>query len=101
MYDLRVLARENHIRFWLALFFAMTSPVFAADSELVGIWKLVSFQSLIDNEPPKDAMGANPKGYLILTREGRMVTLLTSSSRKPGLEDAERAALHKSLISYT
>jgi hypothetical protein len=81
----------------------ITSPAFAQDSPLVGNWKLVSFQTIYDgNESaPQDMYGANPNGYLILTQEGRLMTLITSDNRKAGAGDAERAALHKSMISYS
>jgi Lipocalin-like domain len=56
----------------------------ASERPIVGIWKLVSFLPIVDGEPPRDALGNNPKGYLIVTREGRMMAILTSSSRKAG-----------------
>ena len=89
------------MRFLLFFLLVMYSPVFAAERELVGNWKLVAFQTILDNEPPKDALGADPKGYLILTPEGRMMTLITASNRKAGADDAERAALHKTMFSYS
>ena len=73
----------------------------STEPTIVGTWKLVSFQSIADGEPPRDAFGANPKGYFIATREGRVIGLITSSSRKAGTDDAERAALHKSMISFS
>ena len=72
-----------------------------SEPTIVGTWKLVSFQSIIDGEPPRDAFGVNPKGYFIVTREGRMMAVITSSSRKGGTDDADRAALHKSMLSYS
>ena len=75
--------------------------MFAAEPSLVGNWKLVAFQTILDNEPPRDALGPSPKGYLILTPEGRMMTLITSSNRKAGADDPERAALHKTMFSYS
>jgi hypothetical protein len=55
----------------LLMIVAFMSPsVFAATPEdLVGVWKLVSWQAIVDNEPPQDVFGLHPKGYLILTRE--------------------------------
>jgi hypothetical protein len=67
---------------------------------LVGNWKLISWQVLTGNEA-QDLFGAHPKGYLILTREGRAVALTTAENRKGGESDAERAALHKSMLAYT
>jgi Lipocalin-like domain len=73
----------------------------AGDAEaLVGNWKLVSWQVVTGNQA-QDLFGAHPKGYLILTREGRAVALTTAENRKGGEGDAERAALHKSMLAYT
>ena len=73
----------------------------SSEPTIVGTWKLVSFLSIVDGEPPRDAFGANPKGHFIVTREGWTIALITSSSRKAGTDDAERAALHKSMLSYS
>jgi hypothetical protein len=76
--------------------------VSAAETEaLIGIWKLVSWQVIGENEEPQDVFGSNPKGYLIITREGRMMALNVAESRNGGMGDAERAALHKSMLAYT
>jgi hypothetical protein len=71
------------------------------DSALIGNWKLVSVQGIPDNDPPRDTYGARPKGVLILTREGRMVGMITAETRKAGTTDAERAELHKSMVAYS
>jgi hypothetical protein len=68
---------------------------------LVGTWKLVSWQVIVANEPPQNVFGTNPKGYLVLTREGRSIVVTTADKRKGGMADAERAALHKSMLAYT
>jgi hypothetical protein len=36
---------------------------------------------------------------LFLTREGRSFVLTTAENRRKGIGDAERAALHKSMLS--
>ena len=48
-----------------------------------------------------DLFGASPKGYLMLTPEGRSIVLTTASGRKGGMDDASRAALHKSMLAYS
>ena len=68
---------------------------------LIGIWKLVSWQVIGDDGQPLDVFGSSPKGYLILTSEGRSMALMTAENRKEGVDDAERAALHKSMLAYT
>ena len=41
---------------------AISSPAFAADSDgLVGNWKLVSWQVVVENEPPQNVFGPNRK----------------------------------------
>jgi hypothetical protein len=45
--------------------------------------------------------GLHPRGCLIVTREGRMMALVTADNRQAGMSDAERAALHKTMLSYT
>lgn len=68
---------------------------------LIGIWKLVSWQVIGENEEPQNVFGSKPKGYLILTREGRSMALCVADDRKGGMGDTERAALHKSMLAYT
>ena len=45
--------------------------------------------------------GTSPNGYLVLTPEGRSIVLTTAAGRKPGTDDAARAALQKSMLSYS
>ena len=54
-----------------------------------------------ENEEPLDVFGANPKGYLILAPEGRSMALATGENRAGGMGDAERAALHRSMLAYS
>ena len=89
------------MRILALLLLLVANPAFAQDSLLIGTWKLVSFENRVDNEPPIFQLGARPTGYLILTREGRLMTVLTSEGRKAGTGDAERATLHKTLFAYT
>lgn len=74
----------------------------ASDRDLlVGVWKLSSHQMIVDDGEPSHFYGRQPKGYLVLTPEGRMIGILTSDSRRPGTQDDERAELHKSMIAYS
>jgi hypothetical protein len=69
---------------------------------LVGNWKLVSLQMIVEGAvAPPDLFGSNPRGYLILTREGRMALIITGENRKGGMADAERAELHKSMFAVS
>ena len=89
------------MRILALLLLLVANPAFAQDSLLIGTWKLVAFENRVDNEPPIFQLGARPTGYLIFTREGRVMTVLTGEGRKAGTGDAERVALHKSMFAYT
>src|SRR6266851_676550 len=81
---------------------AISGPVFATEPEgLIGTWKLVSWQVIVESEPPQNVFGSHPKGFLILTREGRSMAVTTAENRRGGMGDAERAALHKSMLAYS
>lgn len=73
----------------------------AESDTLIGAWKLVSWEVIVENEAPKNVFGSNPKGYLVLTREGRSIVVTTADNRKGGMGDDERAALHKSMLAYS
>jgi hypothetical protein len=87
----------------LSLLAVFAQATFAAEQQhpLVGNWKLISYKLIVGNDEPRDFLGQQPKGYLILTPEGRMMALLTSDTRKFGPSDAERAELEKSMIAYS
>jgi hypothetical protein len=90
------------MRTLLVILLLMAKPTdTAAPEDFIGVWKLVSWQVIVDNEPPQNVFGLHPNGYLILTREGRAITLTTAESRKPGMGDAERAELPKSMLAYS
>jgi hypothetical protein len=79
----------------------MVAPIDAMSTDsLVGTWKLISWQVMLRSQP-HDLFGSNPKGFLILTPEGRAMVLTTAQNRKAGEGDEERAALHKSMLAYT
>jgi hypothetical protein len=69
--------------------------------QLIGTWKLVSWQVISEDGTAQDLFGSNPKGYLVLTPEGRSIVLTTADNRRVGMSDADRAALHKSMLAYT
>lgn len=71
-------------------------------TSLVGTWKLVSFQSeFLDGKPPRAMLGEHPSGYLILTQEGRMMSVIEGQNRKAPVTQADREDLLNSLIAYS
>lgn len=70
-------------------------------SPLIGNWKLVSIQNIFDYGLPQEMYGARPKGILILTRDGRMASIVTAENRRAGTACADRAELHESMIAYS
>jgi hypothetical protein len=86
----------------LGVLFA-TQRSFADDSAgLVGVWKLLSFQSEFQDGSPKRALlGEHPSGYIILTKEGLMMAVIEGENRKAPSTDADRAGLLNSMIAYS
>jgi Lipocalin-like domain len=90
------------MRALFVILLAIHSSVLGADADgLIGTWRLVSWQVIVENEPPQNVFGLHPKGFLILTREGRSIVLTTAENRRGGMGDAERVALHKSMLAYS
>jgi hypothetical protein len=88
----------------LAIPIAAGATVLTADEDhddLIGVWKLRSFSLQVLGEPAREIFGANPQGYLILTAEGRMMTILTRADRKPATTVEEQAALLQSMVAYS
>jgi hypothetical protein len=56
---------------------------------------------IVESEAPQDLFGAHPKGFLVLTPEGRSIVVTTAEGRRGGMGDGERAALHKSMVAYS
>jgi len=55
----------------------------AAQSAVVGAWKLESFEERVADGSFKPRFGANPVGYLIYTANGRMSATLSGIHRRP------------------
>jgi Lipocalin-like domain len=66
---------------------------------LVGTWKLISFQFEAEgSDERRDAYDAHPIGFLIITADGRMMTLLTASDRA---QDAPAGSLFDRMMAYS
>jgi Lipocalin-like domain len=89
---------------WLFLALVLSAlPSHAAERPaLVGVWKLLSYQTEFQDGSPKRAMfGEHPSGYIIFTSEGRLMAVIEAEGRKAPSTDSDRAALLKSLIAYS
>jgi hypothetical protein len=98
-----ILAKLTLIVFVVAASGVMTK-VQAADS-IVGTWRLVSaFEEETESKAVHKTLGDNPSGLLTYTSDGRVMTILTDSSRKPTAApkptDAEAAQLFVTMIAY-
>ena len=91
---------------WLvvfALLLVIVQPSFADNrAKLLGIWKIVSWESEIQaTGERRPFFGKNPTGYIIFTPEGRFMGILTGEGRKVPKTDQDRAELFKSVFAYT
>jgi hypothetical protein len=86
----------------LGLVVVAASSSAAERTPLIGVWKLLSYQTEFQDGTPKRAtFGEHPSGYIIFTGEGRMMAVLEAEARKVPSSDAERAALLRSMFAYT
>lgn len=90
----------------LVLVLFVSVSALAADEQLYGTWRLVSFQRTIaDTGEKKDLFGKSPQGLIIYGRDGRMLVLMVSDQRpKPPdlakVTDQERIDLFKTMLAY-
>lgn len=83
----------------LGLLLIAAQPCFAADrAQLVGVWKVISFELEIQKSGKRiHAFGESPMGYLVFTREGRVMQLVTAEGRTAPTTEKERAELFDSM----
>ena len=89
---------------WLLVGLVLSAlPSHAADPKgLVGVWQLVSYETEFQDGSPKRAMfGEHPTGYIIFTREGRLMAVIEAQGRKVPSTDSERASLLNTLVAYS
>ncbi|MGH6709453.1 MAG: lipocalin-like domain-containing protein [Bradyrhizobium sp.] len=83
----------------------LVQPVLAfaqdAAKQLAGSWKLTSWTIQVVGGEPKETFGPNPKGRAIFTPDGYVSFIIVAANRKPATNDAESAALLKTLLAYT
>src|SRR5262249_7913668 len=81
----------------------MSQPGHADSREkMIGTWKLISQETEIQATGEKAAaLGQSPAGYVIITAEGRLMTVVTADGRKPPDTVQERAELLNNMVAYT
>jgi hypothetical protein len=73
-----------------------------ASNPLFGTWRVTSFKlKVIGESEERDILGPNPKGYIILTPEPRIMVFLAADGRQPPTNQAEAAAMLQSMAAYT
>ena len=82
--------------------FAANLSSWAAEPNLVGNWKQVSYVTEeLATGKKTSLLGEHPKGYLIYTPEGRMMALSVHETRSPPKTDEDRISLHKNMVAYS
>ncbi len=85
-----------------AMIVTLSGVVKAADNSLFDTWRVTSFKTQVIGEPEeRDVLGSNPKGYIILTPEPRIMAFLAADGRRPPTNQAEAAAMLQSMAAYT
>ena len=69
--------------------------------QLAGSWKLKSWTIQIMGGEATEPFGPNPKGRAVFTPDGYVSFIIVAANRKPAKNDAESAALLKTLLAYT
>ena len=89
-----------------------TGPVLAQQKslkeQLTGTWTIVSNDNTASNGTKRQPFGANPKGYMVLSPEGRYVQILTNldrpkfkvNSRLEGTQEENTAAVHATTATF-
>jgi hypothetical protein len=73
-----------------------------ASNSVFGTWRVASFKLEVTGESEqRDILGPNPKGYIILTPEPRIMVFLAADGRQPPTNQAEAAAMLQSMTAYT
>jgi hypothetical protein len=72
-----------------------------AAKQLAGSWKLTSWTIQIIGGDITEPFGRSPKGRALITPDGYAAFVIAAANRKPAANDAESAALLKTLMVYT
>ena len=69
--------------------------------QLSGSWKLNSWTIQVIGGEATEPFGPNPKGRAVFTPDGFSAFMIVTPNRKPATNDADSAALLKTLMVYT
>lgn len=71
-------------------------------SDLIGTWELRSFvlEDAATGER-REVFGRHPKGFLVLTPEGRLISVVTAEHLPWPRSDADRALAYASMLAYS
>ncbi|HEY6241279.1 MAG TPA: lipocalin-like domain-containing protein [Burkholderiales bacterium] len=69
--------------------------------QLIGTWKATAWIVEVVGEDSREPFGPNPKGRLVITREGHWIVILTAANRLPARTVDEKATLLDSLLAYS
>ncbi len=92
------------IAFAVAVYFYLASGTALAQDaakQLAGSWRLISWTIQIVGGDVTEPFGRNPKGRALITSDGYAAFVIAAANRKPAANDAESAALLKTLMVYT
>ena len=86
----------------LGVVLLLAQPALAGKQEkLPGTWKLSSF--LLEDVATKErkpVYGEHPKGFLVLTPDRRLISVVTGEGRTAPRTDADQAAAFRSMLAY-
>lgn len=73
-----------------------------AQNKLIGIWKMDAiYFEFSGTHERADIYGSKPQGYLVITPEQRMMTIITSGGREPPNGETDEAAIFKNMMAYS
>ncbi len=84
----------------------VSASALAAEEQLDGTWKLVSWKrTIVSTGETSDVMGKAPQGYVTYGRDGRVLCIMVSDKR-PNIDvtkmtDKDRVELYNTIIAYS
>jgi len=73
-----------------------------ADDAIYGNWKLVSVRWVFsDTGEVMEPFGDDPLGFIAITRDNRLMTVITGRDRTPGTDETAEAAMIRTMFAYS